>query len=61
MRMEGHMDREYGIRIFTIFCLNYLSYFQSKSQVRKRIMKPEIGLFPVVAEDMNGISKEALP
>lgn len=44
----------------TVTCY-YLSHFQSKSQVRKRIMEPETGLFPITAEDIDRISKEALP
>lgn len=38
----------------------YLSHLQRKSQVRKRLMKLEIGLCPVRAEDLGGISKEGL-
>lgn len=60
MRMEGNMDREYRIQIFKIIAC-YLSHFQSKSQVRRRFMEPETGLFPVRAEGMDCISKEALP
>lgn len=50
-----------GLGFLKIIACCYLSHFQSESQVRKRIMEPETGLFPFLAEDMDSISKEALP
>lgn len=54
--MEG--NREHRIKK-EITCV-YLSHLQCESQVRKRLMKLEISLCPVRAEDLDGISKESL-
>lgn len=54
--MEG--NREHRIKK-EITCA-YLSHLQCESQVRKRLMKLEISLCPVRAEDLDGISKESL-
>lgn len=58
MEEDGRKHREHRIKK-EITC-TYLSHLQRKSQVRKRLMKLEIGLCPVRAEDLDGISKEGL-
>lgn len=56
----GDVEKESGIGIFSCH-LYYLSHFQGESQVRKRFVEAETGPFPVRAEDMDRVSKEALP